>query len=71
MCLIFWLVIFEAWTLYKLGYERYYLDKSDDPWFFVKILHELLYTEPVLSMESGRVVHVLWGTICWPLDVSC
>ena len=24
--------------------------------------------EPILSIESGRVFHVLWGTICGPLD---
>ena len=28
-------------------------------------------SEPVFSIESGRVFHVLWGAICWPLDVSC
>ena len=27
--------------------------------------------EPVFSSESGRVVHVLYGKICLPLDVSC
>ena len=27
--------------------------------------------KPVLIIDSGRVVHVLWGTICWSLDVSC
>jgi len=26
--------------------------------------------EPVFSLDSGREVHVLWGTIVWPLDVS-
>ena len=29
-----------------------------------------LYTEPVLSIDSGRVVHVLQVTIVWPPDVS-
>ena len=27
-------------------------------------------TEPVLSIDSGREVHVLWVTIVWPLEVS-
>jgi len=26
--------------------------------------------EAVPSIDSGRVVHVLWRTIIWPLDVS-
>ena len=24
-----------------------------------------------ISVERGLVVHVLLGTICWPLDISC
>ena len=34
-------------------------------------IHHFLTPEPILSIESGRVIHVLWGTTCWPLDVSC
>ena len=30
----------------------------------------LFGAEPVLSIVSGRVVHVLWGTIVGQLDVS-
>ena len=28
------------------------------------------YLSPFSPLESVRVVHVLWGAICWPLDVS-
>ena len=28
-------------------------------------------SDPVLSKDIGRVVHVLWETMCWPRDVSC
>ena len=30
----------------------------------------ILFSEPGLSIDNGRVFHVLWRTIVWPLDVS-
>ena len=27
----------------------------------------LMTPEPVLSKDSSRVIHVLWGTLVWPL----
>jgi len=42
----------------------------DVMWSTTVMLYRMA-TEPVLSIESGRAVHLLWGKICWPLDVSC
>jgi len=33
-------------------------------------MYTLSCTEAVSSIDNGRVVHVLWRTIIWPLDVS-
>jgi len=38
---------------------------------YITLLCSILETtEPGLSIDNGRVFHVLWRTIVWPLDVS-
>ena len=42
----------------------------DYPRLFAELPLEEMCAEAVPSIDSGRVVHVLWRTIIWPLDVS-
>ena len=55
--------------------DNFFLSPIAPPPEYVSDSAYILCMKPVLSeavpsTDSGRVVHVLWRTIIWPLDVS-
>ena len=59
------MIVIFSWVI-SLKYIIFYASGDSGILDIMRVVTEL-----VLSIESGRVVHVLWGTTCWPLDVSC